>query len=120
MMSMKKLRKLREMTFKLISTKKREHEKNWKEVSKEEESHAMKEKEDDNKDKNPICKHYIRGTCRHGLTGKTAKYGILKCRFKHPETCMKWLNYGSNTSFPKGCQEGKTVENSTQGCAGNP
>ena len=37
----------------------------------------------------PICRHYARGTCRHGLLGRTKKEGILACKFRHPKACQK-------------------------------
>ena len=45
-----------------------------------------------------ICKHYIKGSCKHGIKGKD-------CRFEHPKACRKLMNHGTRAKL--GCQEGK-------------
>ena len=45
-----------------------------------------------------ICKHYIKGTCKHGIKGK-------ECRFDHPKACRKFMNHGTRANL--GCREGK-------------
>ena len=67
----------------------------------------MNPRDDDNR---PICKFYLKGSCKHGLLGKKTIDGKNRCNFKHPKTCMKWLNNGNNKEHPKGCLEGKNCE----------
>jgi hypothetical protein len=49
----------------------------------------------------PLCKHYKRGRCRHGVTGKTMVNGSA-CKFLHPKKCLKYCRYGNDEH--KGCQ----------------
>ncbi|MEC8327029.1 MAG: hypothetical protein VX100_13260, partial [Pseudomonadota bacterium] len=52
----------------------------------------------------PICPHYKRGTCRHGISGNS-KGG---CSKGHPKACHKLIQYG--TRGPLGCSKGGNCE----------
>ena len=45
----------------------------------------------------PVCKFYLRGSCKHGKKGS-------KCSFKHPPMCFKFLRNGDRGG---GCKKGK-------------
>ena len=49
-----------------------------------------------------VCKYFLKGQCRHGLTGKTPRGEVQQCPWKHTRVCMKFLNYG-NTE--RGCSD---------------
>ena len=51
----------------------------------------------------PLCRHFSKGNCRHGLLGKTQRDDVESCPFMHPKVCMKWINNGTNTTGSKGC-----------------
>ncbi len=40
------------------------------------------------RDPQPVCSHYKKGTCRHGISGRG-------CRFQHPKPCQKLMNHGT-------------------------
>lgn len=42
----------------------------------------------------PLCKHFLRSRCRHGVEGKD-------CKFRHEKVCRKWLNQGNHPKY--GC-----------------
>ena len=44
--------------------------------------------------KKPICHHFKKGRCRHGLSGKKSFDGMEKCPFRHPRICGKLLRNG--------------------------
>ena len=49
----------------------------------------------------PLCSHYKRGRCRHGISGKKLVYGS-ECKFLHPKKCVKYCRYGNDAY--QGCQ----------------
>ena len=49
---------------------------------------------------NRVCSYYVRGTCRHGGSGKTL-YGGISCKYLHPKKCAIFCKFGSD-SF-QGC-----------------
>ena len=51
----------------------------------------------------PLCSHYKRGRCRHGISGKKLVYG-KECSFLHPRKCIKYCRYGNDKH--KGCRGG--------------
>ena len=57
---------------------------------------APKKKKSDKEEgkKMPICHHFKRGRCRHGLSGKKSVDGVEKCPFRHPRICGKLLRNG--------------------------
>ena len=57
-----------------------------------------------NRQQQPICPHYKRGTCRHGLSGNS-KGGCSKA---HPRACPKLIQHG--TRGPLGCNKGANCE----------
>ena len=64
------------------------------------------QKQEDRKDEEgPLCRHYVRGTCKHGMLGRNPKDGVQTCKFYHAKTCMKWVNNGASKSHPKGCSD---------------
>ena len=46
----------------------------------------------------PVCQHYRKRNCRYGRQG-------VGCRFRHPNLCRKFINYGRNEQL--GCNKGK-------------
>ena len=44
--------------------------------------------------KTPICHHFKRGRCRHGLSGKQRFNEVEKCPFQHPRICGRLLRNG--------------------------
>ena len=44
--------------------------------------------------KTPICHHFKKGRCRHGLSGKQSFDGVEKCPFRHPRVCGRLLRNG--------------------------
>ena len=50
------------------------------------------------------CVHYIKGTCRHGMSGNSSG----KCKFHHPKMCGKLLKHGTHS--PYGCNKGKQCD----------
>ena len=60
--------------------------------------------------KMPICYHFKRGKCRHGLSGKKSVDGKEKCPFRHPKICGRLLRNGDRgrggcRGERDGCQE---------------
>ena len=55
-------------------------------------------------DTKPPCRNFMKGNCRHGMSGKTD--GI--CKFYHPKTCKKLLKHGTKAGI--GCNKGKQCE----------
>ena len=52
---------------------------------------TKKEKDDEIK---PICQHFKKARCRHGMSGKVSFNGIPKCPFRHPMICQRLLRNG--------------------------
>ena len=53
--------------------------------------------------KKPVCRHFKKGTCVHGLKGNKIVNGI-KCKYRHPKRCFKYLNFKDDKK--KGCVKG--------------
>ena len=53
-----------------------------------------KEKENENERKVPVCYHFKKARCHHGMSGKQSYNGIPKCPFRHPMICQKLLRNG--------------------------
>ena len=51
----------------------------------------------------PICIHYKRGKCRHGLAG-------TDCKYRHPKQCRKYMAHGDKDK-KRGCTLGNKCEN---------
>ncbi|CAI9715633.1 KAG0712776.1hypothetical protein GWK47_017709 [Octopus vulgaris] len=49
----------------------------------------------------PVCIHYRRNKCKHGLSG-------TGCMYSHPKPCRPYINFG--TDRKKGCQNGRECE----------
>ena len=49
-----------------------------------------------------VCKYFLRGQCRHGLTGKNKSGDIPVCPWKHPQVCRNLLDNGHG---PRGCKD---------------
>ena len=67
------------------------------------------EKENDNEaeKKKPICYHFKKGRCRHGLSGKKKVNGVEMCPFRHPRICGKLLRHGDRgRGGCRGAQDG--------------
>ena len=54
-----------------------------------------------------MCRHFLKGKCKHGFKGKTPKDGVSECKYDHPYLCKKLLNHGIG---PGGCQEGENCK----------
>ena len=67
------------------------------------------EKEKESEKKIPICHHFKKARCRHGLSGKQSYNGVPKCPFRHPMICQRLLRNGDRG---KGGCKGKE-----QGCS---
>ena len=52
----------------------------------------------------PTCPFYIKGLCRHGISGKTNG----NCSKAHPTLCQKLMTYGDKR--PRGCSKGKDCD----------
>lgn len=52
--------------------------------------------------KNPkTCRHFVKGNCNHGITGKN-------CKYNHPKLCRKLMKFGTNAK--NGCNKSKHCE----------
>lgn len=49
----------------------------------------------------PVCKYYVRGTCKHGVSGKN-------CYYQHPKPCHKLLTHGPVGQH--GCTRGRNCK----------
>ena len=49
----------------------------------------------------PVCIHFKRNRCRHGISGKG-------CNFRHPKICKKYTTYGDKHKY--GCSKGPKCE----------
>ena len=55
----------------------------------------------------PTCQKYIRGSCPHGISGKTPVNGQI-CSFSHPKRCMKFCRNGPYSKY--GCDKGRECQ----------
>ena len=55
---------------------------------------AVTKNENDGQKKEPICHHFKKARCHHGMSGKLSYNGIAKCPFRHPMICQKLLRNG--------------------------
>ena len=55
----------------------------------------------------PTCQKYIRGSCPHGISGKTPVNGQI-CSFRHPKRCMKFCRNGPYSKY--GCDKGRECQ----------
>ena len=53
-----------------------------------------KNENNDGEKKEPICHHFKKARCHHGMSGKQSYNGIPKCPFRHPMICQKLLRHG--------------------------
>ena len=53
-------------------------------------------KEEPNEKQIPICHHFKKARCHHGLSGKQSFGGVEKCPFRHPQICGKLLRNGDH------------------------
>ena len=51
----------------------------------------------------PVCRHFKKGTCVHGLKGNKVVNG-KKCEYRHPKRCFKYMNFKNDKK--KGCVKG--------------
>ena len=51
------------------------------------------------------CRYFLKGTCRHGFSGKVERDGKPGCLFFHPPVCKKYMDQGL-----KGCNKGSSCE----------
>ena len=52
-------------------------------------------KKDSNGEKSiPICHHFKKARCHHGMSGKQSYNGVPKCPFRHPMICQRLLRNG--------------------------
>ena len=51
-------------------------------------------KENDGEKKDPICHHFKKARCHHGMSGKQSYNGTPKCPFRHPMICQRLLRNG--------------------------
>ena len=51
------------------------------------------------------CRYFLRGTCRHGFSGKVERDGKPGCLFSHPPVCKKYMDQGL-----KGYSKGSNCE----------
>jgi hypothetical protein len=65
--------------------------------------HAEREGSPPDNSKLP-CKNYMKGNCRHGMSGKTDG----TCKFYHPKPCSKLMKHGTKSGI--GCNKGKQCE----------
>lgn len=49
----------------------------------------------------PVCKYYVRGTCKHGVSG-------TNCQYRHPNLCRKLLTHGPVGQH--GCTRGRKCQ----------
>ena len=52
----------------------------------------------------PICRTFLKGTCKHGMSGKSND----GCQYRHLKTCNKILKHGIQGKY--GCNKGKKCE----------
>ena len=62
---------------------------------------------DNSGDKEKICGFFLRGKCRHEMSGKVPNGDTEKCGFIHPEACMNYLNNGEHKGD---CNKGDKCE----------
>jgi hypothetical protein len=52
----------------------------------------------------PICRHFLKGNCIHGMSGKSNN----GCKYRHLKTCNKILKHGTRGKY--GCNKGNKCE----------
>ena len=80
---------IKEDDFEEVRNKKRGFKANKRENKAE-----NKEAEKENERKVPICYHFKKARCHHGMSGKQSYNGIPKCPFRHPMICQRLLRNG--------------------------
>lgn len=55
----------------------------------------------------PVCRHFKKGMCVHGLRGNKVVDG-KKCEYRHPKRCFKYM--GFKTDKKKGCVKGSNCQ----------
>ena len=58
--------------------------------------------EDTPPSKKGICKHYRKGCCRHGFSGRKKVEDTLQCEWEHPKICPKLFKHGFHPE--RGCK----------------
>ena len=51
----------------------------------------------------PVCKKFVKGTCPHGISGKSLVGGNI-CKYEHPKRCKSYCKFGPRHRF--GCSKG--------------
>ena len=69
--------------------------------------HQQDDADKDEDGEKVICQKYRRGTCPHGISGKT-KVNNEICQFSHPKRCQKLCIYGPHSDM--GCNKGRECE----------
>ena len=76
--------------------RRRDLKKKKKRERKQMEKDIVSKNSDKDKKNNEVCKHYLRGSCKYGFSGKkTLKDGTNKCNWEHPKLCTKYMNQGN-------------------------
>lgn len=75
-----------------------EHNNNYSEENTNQQNDQNQQREDRNV---PICKFFLKGSCKHGLRGRG-------CNYFHPKKCKKFMEHG--TRQPRGCNLGKSCK----------
>ena len=68
------------------------HKRGFKGKKKDNASEQTKNEKDD--EIKPICHHFKKARCHHGMSGKVSYNGIPKCPFRHPMICQRLLRNG--------------------------
>ena len=65
----------------------------------------------------PICHHFKKARCHHGLSGKQSFNGVEKCPFRHPKICGRLLRNGDRgRGGCRGQQDGCTEFHQVKMC----
>ena len=72
-------------------------------------NHTEIQHDDEERDEDslPICEKYRRGSCPHGISGRTLFNG-KKCDYSHPKRCQKFCKYGPDSR--EGCEKGRDCD----------
>ena len=74
-------------------------------------------KEEPSEKQIPICHHFKKARCHHGLSGKQSFGGVEKCPFRHPQICGKLLRNGDHgRGGCRGQQDGCTKYHQVKMC----
>ena len=68
------------------------HKRGFKGKKKDNASEQTKNEKDD--EIKPICHHFKKARCHHGMSGKVSYNGTPKCPFRHPMICQRLLRNG--------------------------